>query len=193
MRDIPIKIVAIPTEIAASVRSTGKAPRYGHPAHRDLATGYGPCRHCLRAFAKGKEDRVLFTYDPFQGGENVPLPGPIYIHAEACERYQEDGGYPEGLRQYPSVLSAYGPDQRLLMQMHVDNGEQPEAVRQLFERDDVRYVHVRDKSAGCYDFRVERAEESRPPAPNRFLSTAVQAPSRAGVAFLCCACNISML
>jgi hypothetical protein len=119
MKNISIKIVAIPTKVAASVRSTGKAPRYGHPAHRDLATGYGPWRHCLRAFAKGKEDRVLFTYDPFQGGENVPLPCPIYIHAEDCERYPEDGGYPESLRQYPSVLSAYGLGQSLLMQIHV--------------------------------------------------------------------------
>ncbi len=159
MRDIPIKIVAIPSEVATIVRSTGKAPHYGHPAHRELATGYGPCRHCLRNFVEGAEERILFTYDPFQGGENVPLPGPIFIHAEECERYPEDGGYPEGLRQHSSVISAYGLDQRLLIQIHVDNGEQPATVQRLFGRVDVRYIHVRDKSAGCYDFRVERAKE----------------------------------
>ncbi len=104
MENIPIKIVAIPTEIAAAVRETGKAPRNGHPAYRDVAVGYGPCRHCLRAFVKGAEDRILFTFDQFQGIGQVPLPGPIFIHAAACERYPEDGGYPEGLRQYASVI-----------------------------------------------------------------------------------------
>jgi hypothetical protein len=99
---------------------------------------------------------MLFTYDPFEGIERVPLPGPIFIHADPCERYPENGGYPEGLRQFPSVIGAYGLDQRLLMQVHVDDGEQPATIQQLFERPDVCYAHIRDKNAGCYDFRVER-------------------------------------
>jgi len=159
MNNISIKVVAISSDVATTVRETGKAPRYGHPAHRELATGYGPCRHCLKAFLQGAEDRILFTYDPFQGGGNVPLPGPIFIHADECERYPEDGGYPECLRKFPAVISAYGADQRLLTQIHVDDTEQPAIVQQLLGRSDVQYIHVRDKSAGCFDFRVERAEE----------------------------------
>lgn len=31
-------------------------------------------------------------------------------------------------------------------------------LERLFEESDVRYVHVRDREAGCYDLRVERAE-----------------------------------
>jgi hypothetical protein len=30
-------------------------------------------------------------------------------------------------------------------------------IGRLLARDDVEYIHVRDSSAGCYDFRVERA------------------------------------
>jgi hypothetical protein len=156
MNNIPIKIVALPSEVATAVRSTGKAPRYGHPAHKEVAAGYGPCRHCLRTFIKGAEERVLFTYDQFQGIGKIPLPGPVFIHADDCERYPEDGGYPEGLRRYASVIDAYGGDQQLLGQVEVNDGEQPAAIQKLFERAEVRYAQVRDRNAGCYDFRVER-------------------------------------
>ena len=31
-------VIALPSETAAQVRSSGKAPRYGHPAHTELAS-----------------------------------------------------------------------------------------------------------------------------------------------------------
>jgi hypothetical protein len=81
------RVAAIPTKVADLVRSTMRSPGYGHPAHTEIATGYGPCRHCLRDFQLGKDRRILFTYDPFYGIEPLPLPGPIFIHAGACERF----------------------------------------------------------------------------------------------------------
>lgn len=151
-----LRFVAIPTAVAEAVRATGKAPRYGHPVHVETATGYGPCRHCLRAFAIGEESRTLFTYDPFDGLDPVPLPGPVFIHTRDCARYPEDGGYPEVLRQYSAVLTAYGPQRRLIAEVQVDDGTQAAKAEQLLDQPDVAYVHVRDKSAGCYDFRIER-------------------------------------
>ncbi len=86
---IPIRVVAIPTEIADAVRRTHKDPHYGHPAHTEIAGEGAPCRHCLQIIAAGSENATLFTYDAFEGIESLPLPGPVYIHAEACERYPE--------------------------------------------------------------------------------------------------------
>lgn len=154
---VPIRIVAIPTKVAELVRSSLKAPGYGHPAHTEVAAGYGPCRHCLRKFAVGEESRILFTYDPFFELESVPLPGPVFVHASGCERYPETAGYPEQLRDIPAVLSAYGDERRLMDEIQVTDGTQPAAINALLQRPEVRYVHVRDLSAGCYDFRVERA------------------------------------
>jgi len=57
-------VIAIPETLAQDVREPLKAPRYGHPAHVELAAGYGPCRLCLQKFREGEEDRILFTYDP---------------------------------------------------------------------------------------------------------------------------------
>jgi hypothetical protein len=157
---IPIRVIAIPTAIAETVRSTNQAPRYGHPAHTELASGYGPCRHCLRTFHIGQERRTLFTYDPFDGIEKVPLPGPIFIHTDPCTRYPEEAGYPADLRKHAAVLSAYARGQRLIAQTHVDDDDHDAALEQLLKRADVDYVEVRDKLAGCYDFRVERVNSS---------------------------------
>ena len=70
------RVVAVGDRIANAVRKTRLSPGYGHPAHAEVATGYGPCRQCLKTFAVGSERRILFTYDPFYGKEKLPLPGP---------------------------------------------------------------------------------------------------------------------
>jgi hypothetical protein len=88
----PIRIVAIPTEVAQEVRLTMRAPKYGFPAHKELATEAAPCRHCLRTFEVGKDYGILFTYDRFTGVESLPQPGPVYIHADRCSRYRKSVG-----------------------------------------------------------------------------------------------------
>lgn len=148
-------VVAIPTKVADLVRSTLRSPGYGHPAHVEIATGYGPCRHCLCDFQVGKESRVLFTYDPFHDLEPLPLPGPIFIHALPCKRCSESS-FPEDLRSHRLTFAAYGAGRRLLAEEYVNNGQVEPVIESLLNRDEVRYLHVRDTEAGCYDFRIER-------------------------------------
>jgi len=151
------RYVGIPTAVADAVRATLTAPRYGHPAHVEVARGHGPCRHCLRAFDIGRERRILFTYDPFDGLESLPLPGPVYIHADACPRHAERDPFPDALRAHSLTLNAYASGRRLLAQHYVADGAVERALEGLFASPEVAYVHVRDTQAGCYDARVERA------------------------------------
>ncbi len=153
----PYRTLAIPEKVAGIVRDTRVSPRYRHPAHTEVATGYGPCRLCLRTFAVGAERRILFTYDPFFGIEPLPLPGPIFIHEAACARYPEDGGFPEDLRSHALTLVGYGRGRRLLAEEHVGDGQVETAIEGLLARPEIDYIHVRDTEAGCYDFRIERA------------------------------------
>ena len=154
---LPIRIVAIPTEVAKAVRATLRAPVYGFPAHAEVATDDAPCRHCLRAFIAGKDRRILFTYDRFAGVESLPQPGPIYVHAEACERYAEQNGFPEELRGSPRTVEAYGRGRRLLAQEHVSNGIFEPVIEKLFASPEVDYLQVNSTRAGCFTFRIERA------------------------------------
>ena len=154
---IPIRVVAISTEIADAVRRTHKDPHYGHPAHTSIAGEGAPCRHCLQIIAAGAEQSTLFTYDAFEGIESLPLPGPVYIHAEACARYPEKGSFPAQLRNSPRTLNAYARGRRLISTEYAENGNVDAGVEKLFARADVDYIHVRSTTAGCYTFRIERA------------------------------------
>jgi hypothetical protein len=151
-----IRIVAIPTEVANSVRETMRAPGYGFPAHAELATDDAPCRHCLGTIAVGVDRRILFTYDRFSGVESLPQPGPVYIHAEDCPRYTGDAGFPEQLRGSPRTLEAYARGRRLVAQEYVTDGKFEPAIEQLLERQEVDYIQVNSTTAGCYTFRIER-------------------------------------
>jgi hypothetical protein len=158
MEDIDFWVVAIPTDIVEAVRATMRSPRYDHPASEEIAGGYGPCRHCLREFEVGAERRILFTYDPFTDLERLPLPGPVFVHSRACERFPEAGGFPSELRAHELTFNAYGRGRRLVAQVYGTNAAIDANVERLLARPDVEYIHVRDTEAGCYDFRIERAE-----------------------------------
>jgi Protein of unknown function (DUF1203) len=151
------RFLAISEATAEKVRRTRKSPGYGHPVHSEIATGYGPCRLCLRDFAVGVERRLLFTLDPFHGLEPFPLPGPVFIHEAECDRYPEYGGFPEDLLSHDLTLVAYGRGKIHRDETRVTNGAVESALERLLSRSDVDYVHVRDTQAGCYDLRVERA------------------------------------
>ena len=161
---IPIRIVAIPTEVAQEVRQTMRAPVFGFPAHAELATDEAPCRHCLRLTAAGRECRILFTYDRFEGVEALPQPGPVYVHEEACPRYEDDAGFPEELRSSPRTLEAYARGRRLLAQEYVADGKFEPVIEKLFARREVDYIQVHSTTAGCFTFRIER--DDRPITKN---------------------------
>jgi Protein of unknown function (DUF1203) len=151
-----LKVIAVATELAEKVRETMASPGYGHPATVKVATGHGPCRHCLEPFVVGEDRRVLFTLNSFEGMEAIPQPGPVFVHETACVRYDEDAGYPAGLREFGAVLDGYDERQMVVRRELVADGTQEIALRAIFADDAVRYVMVRDAQAGCYDFRVER-------------------------------------
>ena len=67
-------------------------------------------------------------------------------------------GFPDGLRKHGLTLNAYRRGRSLRAQEYVTGGGAGPALEQLLARNDVDYIHVRDTEAGCYDFRVERAE-----------------------------------
>ena len=153
------RVLAVGGPIANAVRKTLRSPGYGHPAHTEVATGHGPCRHCLRAFNIGMERRILFTYDPFYGTEKLPLPGPVFIHESDCQRYPEDGGFPVDMLSRDLTLNAYARGRRLVAQRYVSNGGVEAELQQLLQDSGVAYIHVRDTNAGCYDFCIESALE----------------------------------
>jgi hypothetical protein len=156
---VSTRVMAISTAVAEAVRRTQRDPHYNFPAYTDVSKGDAPCRHCLKIISAG-EQALLFTHDAFEGVEKLPLPGPVYIHAQSCERYPEDAGFPVELKNSPRTLNAYAAGRRLVAQEYVENATVDSAIKKLFERGDVEYIHVRSTTAGCYTFRMERQDRT---------------------------------
>jgi hypothetical protein len=150
-----LRVIPIPAGVADDVRRTLRAPGYGHPAHVEVATGYGPCRTCLRTFREGEEERVLFTWNAFEGMDGYPSPGPVFIHRDACEAWSGEG-FPPELRPLPLMLEGYGAGRWLVAREPVRDGQVEDAAERLFANPAVAYLHVRNAEAGCYIARVER-------------------------------------
>jgi hypothetical protein len=155
---MPVRFVGIATEIAETVRQTAPLAVYGFPTHKELAGDGSPCRHCLRLIAPNEEELILFTYNRFTGVEELPQPGPIYIHLRNCERYEENAGFPEELRGSPRTLEAYARGRRLIAQEYVSDGAFEPAIDKLFANGAVDYIQVHSTTAGCFTFRIERQD-----------------------------------
>ena len=102
------------------------------------------------------EELILFTHDAFDGQGVPPSPGPIYIHAAACDPFHGDGLLPDEYRGQPITLEAFGAERLRVAEKRVSGTEGDAVLQGLFQDRVVDYVHVRSTTAGCYLFRVER-------------------------------------
>lgn len=154
MKNSSFRIVPIRTEIAEAARREAEA---GAPDHAvvtaDSPSGY-PCRHCLR-WAQPGEWMILFPFAAIAPGRPYSESGPIFVHAEPCERYAATHEYPLEFRTGRAVR-AYN-SQHDIIAAEVANGEGPEAVIERFlQKPETAFVHVRSASRGCYTMEVER-------------------------------------
>lgn len=147
---------AIQEDVAGYVREHGRDPIWGHTAVMQRATGFGPCRMCLRTFREGEEQRILFTHDTYAGVAEFPQPGPVYIHADECERHEGDG-FPPGLRALELTFEAVAPGPRVIALERTDGGEAERVIGRLLDLPDVDYVNIRNTDAGCFVARIAPA------------------------------------
>jgi len=148
-------VVPIARKVTEEVRAEMLSPQYGHPAFSERAKGYGPCRECLRTFREGEEERILFTYDPFDGLSELPLPGPVFIHKEPCIPHTGND-LPTDLLGLPLLFEAFGEASELLDRSRMDRKAWKKQVTAYLSEPLVRYVNLRNEEAGCFVARIER-------------------------------------
>jgi hypothetical protein len=154
MKTSSFRIVPIRTDIAEAARREAEA---GVPDHvfitADSPRGY-PCRHCLR-WAQPGDRMILFPFAAIAPGRPYSESGPIFVHADPCDRYAAPHEFPSEFRK-GRVLRAYN-SQHAIIAAEVANGEGPEAVIERFlQQPETAFVHVRRVSHGCYTMGVER-------------------------------------
>jgi hypothetical protein len=148
------RVVPLRTEIAEAARTAAKAGAADHAVvTADSPQGY-PCRHCL-SWAQPGERMILFPFAAIALGRPYSESGPIFVHADPCERYGATEEFPAAFRD-GRVIRAYN-SQHDMIGAEVVNDEGPEAVIERFlQKPETAFVHVRSVSRGCYTMEIER-------------------------------------
>ena len=151
------RIVPLPTKVAEQARQVAESGAADHTVIKvDSATGY-PCRHCLR-WAKPGECVILFPYASIPPGHPYSETGPIFVHAEACQRYSATDEYPADFRN-GRAFRAYDADYNMI-DAHVVNGNNPEAaIEKLFRNPKIEFVDARSVTHGCFTFRIRGSKD----------------------------------
>ena len=155
MKTSTFRIVPLPSEVAEGARRAAEAGAADHAVVlADSSSGY-PCRHCLH-FAKPGERLILFPYAAIPAGHPYSESGPIFVHAEQCERYRATHEYPEDFRR-GRAFRAYNTSYDMI-DAEVANVNEPEAiVEKLLQNPETAFVDARSVTRGCYTFRIQRA------------------------------------
>jgi Protein of unknown function (DUF1203) len=154
-----LRYVALPTEKVRALQR-GEPDAYGMVPERRVSDGDGvPCRHCLKNVAAG-QDYLILAYRPFPKLQPYAETGPIFLCAEECERALETYVIPPMFRAtLDYILRGYGSDDRIVygsgavVPTHMICGRS----RELLQRPDIAYVHMRSARNNCYQCRIERA------------------------------------
>jgi len=155
MKTSPFHIVPLPTAVADAAR---RAVNAGAPDHVLITVDSpesSPCRHCLR-WAQPGERVILFPYAAIPSGRPYSETGPIFVHADNCQRYNATNEYPADFRD-GRVVRAYDSNYNIVDAQVVDGSEPEVVIESLFEKPDIAFVDVRSSTRGCFTFRVQRA------------------------------------
>jgi hypothetical protein len=153
-----IQLKALPTEAVRALQRGGP-DAYGRAPERNISDGAGvPCLHCMKNVAEGHA-YLIVAYRPFPGLQPYAETGPIFLHAQECERAAEVDTLPEMLASSDYIVRGYGEDDRIVYGTGavIPTGDIAARAGKLFERDDVAYIHVRSARNNCYQCRIERA------------------------------------
>ena len=155
MKTSRFRIVPVPTEVADAARRAVNEGAADHALITVDEPGSAPCRHCLR-WAEPGERVVLFPYTAIPSGQPYSETGPIFVHADKCQRYSATNEYPADFRN-GRVFRAYDSNYNIIDAQVVDGSEPEGVIESLLQNPDTAFVDVRSVTRGCFTFRVQRA------------------------------------
>ena len=153
-----IRFVALDTADVRRLQAGGADVNGQIPTRTTHAESSVPCRHCLGQVQPG-DPFLILAYRPFPEPQPYAEQGPIFLHAEACER---GGGADEiptmfGSPQY--ILRGYDAHNWIVYGSGqiVPTAQMTAAAEAMFADKRIKYIHARSASNNCYHCRIERA------------------------------------
>ena len=155
-----VRFTPIPSEHARAFWNGGLDAN-GMAPERQISDGEGvPCRHCLRPVAAG-EPYLILAYRPFPALQPYAEVGPIFLHAEPCEAYDEGERTPDMyLEGEPRIVRGYDRDDRIIYGSGRIVAPQDMAgyASALLDDPATAYVHVRSSQNNCFACRIDRVD-----------------------------------
>ena len=149
---------AIPADDLHRIRDRG-ADDFGHPIRLMVNQDErgAPLRCCLREAAVG-ERIALISWQPLVEAPSSVYAeiGPIFVHADECAGYVDDGTYPEPFRPRQQVLRSYSAVGDVVGLTITDGATAEQAIGGLLADPAAVVVHSRNVQAGCYMFAIRR-------------------------------------
>jgi hypothetical protein len=154
------RYLSIPKEYIEKIRRE-MLDDFGHQVEASIVgeKGYGPCRYCLKQFNPG-EKRLLFSYAPVKSSNAYNEVGPVFIHDD-CLPYAATDEFPDDVKHgrlhIPLVLRCYNNERRMIGAVQVKNNNEVELlVQELLERQEIKFIHIRNAEAQCFIAEVQR-------------------------------------
>jgi hypothetical protein len=156
--DFDFKCIPISTASAERFRTTG-ADENGNELRRrePAADSRCPCRHCL-AYAQEGQLMLLGSYNLPRPRGVYWTPSPIFVHAEACSRYDRVNHIPDIVRGALVSVRAYDSEDQCLYDLgHVcDGADVDEALLRALSDPRTDFVNIHTAKPGCMLCRAER-------------------------------------
>jgi hypothetical protein len=77
----------------------------------------------------------------------------VFVHAERCAGYTEQSRYPDGYRDWTTMI--FRP-------YHFDGPQAEQAIDKIFADPTIEIIHGRNVYAGCYMFAIHRPAPEPP-------------------------------
>ena len=150
--------VALDSQTAAEYRDGGRDAHGMSPQRTASPEGGAPCRHCLAEIG-ADEPFLIVAHRPFAAAGAYAEVGPIFLHAEACERYPETDAVPEMfLKRSGFLIRGYDRRHRIVYRTgaRIDTDALTETATRLLDDPEVSYLHLRSAAYNCYQCRIDR-------------------------------------
>jgi Protein of unknown function (DUF1203) len=138
MKTSNFRIVPLPTEFAEAARRAFKTGASDHALVTANSPTSCPCRHCL-SWAQPGERVILFPYAAIPSGHPYSESGPIFVHANECQRYSATDAYPADFRT-GRVFRAYDSNYNIVDAKIVSGSEPELVIRKLFENSETAFL-----------------------------------------------------
>jgi hypothetical protein len=108
---------------------------------------------------KAGQPYLILAHRPFPEPQPYAEIGPIFLHADACARYQASETVPPMLASPQYLIRGYSAGHRIVYGSGriVPTAAIPDAAADMFRDARISYIHVRSASNNCYQCRIDRS------------------------------------